>query len=213
MNLIMNILQRFLQNPKTTLAGVFSGTTLAVAASSVLEQAGCHLDQVSWWTVMGLVFGGPAIVGGASTDNGSTVTPAVPVAGGPLLKSLTLLLIPSLLLTGCASYMPTSDGRYQLVKSAQEPVMIGVSNSYAMLESCKGTQREGYLYEKLDFTECYDLPNTRQHASAPGWFPSMWNGALNLIGFGWVATSQGGVSASASSTATSSATASGGKGH
>lgn len=124
------------------------------------------------------------------------------------------LLIPTILvLGGCASYMPTSDGRYQRVKSAQEPVAIGVSNSYAMLESCKGTQREGYPYESLDFTECFDLPNTRQHASAPGWFPQMFTGLMNLAGFGWVATSQGGTTASASSTATSSATAGGGKGH
>jgi len=79
MNLIMNILQRFLQNPKTTLAGVFSGSTLAVAASSILEQAGCHLDAISWWQVMSVVFGGPALVGGLSTDNGQTVTPVISV--------------------------------------------------------------------------------------------------------------------------------------
>ena len=131
------------------------------------------------------------------------------VSGLPKVVPMVLLAIMAMGVTACSTYMPTSDGRYQRVKSTQEPVAFGVSNSYAMLESCKGTQVEGYTYEKLNFTECFDLPNTRQHASAPGFFPQILTGLLNLAGFGWVATAQG--ESSATANAVSSSTGGGGR--
>jgi len=208
MNLIMNILQRFLQNPKTTLAGVFSGTTLSVVASSVLDQAGCHLDQVSWWTVMGLIFGGPTLVGGASTDNGKAVIPAVAVAGDGILKCLALLLfIPSVLLIGCASYIDYGDGRYGVTKVSEHRSPFGTNGGFAVLQNCEG--RYGNL--GLEFTDCHDLTGYHPIYSQ-GQGGQVVSGAMTGLGFGLGSAFSGAGSVS-SSAASSSAVSVPAKGH
>jgi hypothetical protein len=123
-----------------------------------------------------------------------------------------LLWLLPLLLVGCASYIDYGNGRYGVVKDAQQPVAVGVSNSFAVLQNCEGRQRDGYHYEKLDFTDCHDTTEPK-HASAPGWFPHLFNGLANLAGFGWVASTQGGASSSASAVQSQSVTVTGGKGH
>lgn len=122
-----------------------------------------------------------------------------------------ILVLGLVMLTGCASYLDYGHDRYGVIRDAQEPTAIGVSNSYAVLYNCKGTQVEGYFYQKLEFSDCNPVTGL-QHASAPGWFPNVFQGMMNLAGFGWVASAQGGNGSSSSSSAssTSSSSASGG---
>jgi len=73
LKLLLNFWDRFVHNPKTTIGGIVTGGALSAAALLVLQQAGCNFDNVQWVEVLGLVFAGPTVVGGVSTDNGKTV--------------------------------------------------------------------------------------------------------------------------------------------
>ncbi len=119
---------------------------------------------------------------------------------------------------GCASYVDLGGGRYLKTESTQDPVMWGVSNSHSVAYDCKGTQREGYNYEKLDFSDCHQATEIR-HASAPGYGTAIVNAIISGLTLGLVAHFiDGGGDASASASSASSATSSatsinGGKKH
>jgi hypothetical protein len=122
-----------------------------------------------------------------------------------------LLWVLPLLLVGCASVVPLGNDRYLRTQSTQDPVLFGVSNSHAMAQDCKGTQREGYLYEKLDFSDC--LTVRIDHGSAPGYGTALANALIQGLTLGLVANYIGGDGgATASATATSTAISKG-KGH
>jgi hypothetical protein len=74
-NILTNLIARIFGSPKTSAGGLALGTALSVAASQVLEQAGCHFGGVDWWSIMGIIWGGPVVAGGLATDNGQAVTP------------------------------------------------------------------------------------------------------------------------------------------
>lgn len=120
-----------------------------------------------------------------------------------------------LFLVGCASSIDLGGGRYLVTKSTQEPVMFGVSNSHSMAQDCKGTQREGYQYEKLDFSDCITV--RIDHGYAPGYGTMIVNALVQGLTLGLVANFIGDngatASASASASATSSALAIGKGGH
>lgn len=71
----MNLLTRLIQNPKTTIGGTATGALMLAAGGTVLSQAGCDFSQVQWAAILGMLFAGPAAVGGLATDNGKNVTP------------------------------------------------------------------------------------------------------------------------------------------
>lgn len=127
-----------------------------------------------------------------------------------LVSAITILSFMSLSL-GCASYVKLSDDKYLVTQSTQDPVMWGVSNSDSVLTECKGTQREGYNYEKLDFTECKQVAEVK-HTSAPGYGSAIVSGLLNALTFGLIAAFWGGgggdANANASSNSSSNAAAS-----
>ena len=114
-------------------------------------------------------------------------------------------------LAGCTSYVPLGGGRYLRTQSTQEPVMWGVSNSHSMLEDCKGEQRPGYNFEKLEFSDCVTVRTDYGHA--PGYGQAIVNGILQGLTFGLIAVyaNGDGGSAAASASATSSAVSKGGK--
>lgn len=76
MNLLVNFIQRFTQNPKTTAGGVVGGTGAVAALMAILGQAGCEFTQVQWFEIVGIAFGIPALIGGMGTDNGKAVASA-----------------------------------------------------------------------------------------------------------------------------------------
>lgn len=127
----------------------------------------------------------------------------------------SLCAVSILALAGCASYVDLGGGRYLRTQSTQDPTMFGVSNSHAMAQDCKGTQREGYLYEKLDFSDC--LTVRTDHGYAPGYGTAIVNALVQGLTLGLVANFVGGDGASASASASSSATSSvirnNGRGH
>ena len=69
------LIARIIQNPQTTLGGLLNGGVLAAAGEVILEQAGCNFGEVQWWTILSMLFAGPAVQGAVSTDNGKQVTP------------------------------------------------------------------------------------------------------------------------------------------
>lgn len=77
MNVLINFLRRITESPKTTAGGVIAGGGLAAAASLILTESGCQFSQVQWLEVLGLIFAGPTVVGGLSTDEGKTVAKPV----------------------------------------------------------------------------------------------------------------------------------------
>ena len=127
-----------------------------------------------------------------------------------------LWALPLLGLVGCASHVDLGGGRYLVTQSTQDPTMFGVSNSHSMAQDCKGTQREGYHYEKLDFSDCMTVRT--DHGYAPGYGTALVNALVQGLTFGLVANFMGGdggasASASATSSSVSSAISKGGKGH
>lgn len=64
--------ERIFGNLKTTLGGTALGAGLMGAMYLILDQAHCDFSQVQWIMVLGAVFGGPAVIGGLSTDNGKS---------------------------------------------------------------------------------------------------------------------------------------------
>jgi len=80
MDFIRNLIGRLVSNPKTTAGGLVAGNVFAAAGWSILQQAGCDFSEVQWLQILGVLFGGPVIVGGLSTDNNAGVAPVlVPV--------------------------------------------------------------------------------------------------------------------------------------
>lgn len=134
----------------------------------------------------------------------------------------SLYIIGILTSLGCASYIDLGGGRYLKTESTQDPVMWGVSNSHSVAYDCKGTQREGYNYEKLDFSDCHQATEIK-HASAPGYGTAIANAVISGLTLGFAAHffdgGGGDASASASSSSSSSAVSSstvinkGSKGH
>lgn len=122
------------------------------------------------------------------------------------------------MLMGCAGYIPLGNDRYLKTESTQDPAMWGVSNSDSIAWDCKGTQREGYNYEKLDFSDCKQVTEIK-HTFAPGYGTAVVNALLSAVTFGFAAHffdgGGGDASASASSSAVSSSTVinKGGRGH
>lgn len=120
-----------------------------------------------------------------------------------------------LLLVGCASSVPLGGGRYLVTESTQEPVLFGVSNSHSVAKDCKGTQREGYHYEKLDYSDC--ITARIDHGYAPGYATAIINALVQGLTLGLVANFVGGDGASATANASAAAQANasvgGGKGH
>lgn len=112
------------------------------------------------------------------------------------------------LLTGCASAVSLGGDRYLVTESTQDPTMFGVSNSHSVAKDCKGTQREGYNYEKLDFSDCVWVRT--DHGYAPGYGTSVVNALIQGLTLGLVANfldGGGNANASASANSTSSAAA------
>lgn len=214
MNIILNIIQRFLGSPKTTSGGVAAGTGLALAASMILEQSGCHFEGVNWWMVMGVIFGGPAVIGGLSTDNGVTLTPVTPIA-----SKISGFWIPTIIfggmtlaLTACASYIDYGGGRYGVTRVSEQPSMFGTNAGFAYLENCQGIQQEGYNYQKLTFVDCHPI-TPPQLITSQGQGGQIVGGALTGLGFGLgsafggsTTSSSSAAGASSSSTSSSSAT-------
>lgn len=105
---------------------------------------------------------------------------------------LPLLLVGGLLaLTACTTYRDLGNDRYQVPVSAQEPTWFGVSNSYSWLDNCNGKQVEGYHYQKLEFSDCSEVPGSFRHAYAPGFGPQIIASIFNMLGMGWIASNVG----------------------
>lgn len=209
MNIVMNLLQRLFGSPKTTAGGVIAGTGVAVAVSTILEQAGCHFSNVQWWEIMTLVFGGPSVIGGLSTDNGKAVVPVSPLTGsGPGGIGVILLCVMGMGLTACASYIDYGNGRYGVTRVSEERSPFGTNAGFAYLDNCEGyRQNPGAT---LEFKDCHPVtPLTAIQSQGQG--GQVVSGALNGLGFGLGSAFSG--ATGATSSAVSSATAAGGKGH
>lgn len=219
MNLLLNLFQRLFNNPKTTSGGVLAGTGLSVAVSMILQQSGCNFEGVNWWVVMGALFGGPAVIGGLSTDNGATVTPVSPVtASTGKLGSILLLIAASLSLTACASYIDYGNGRYGVTRVSEERSPFGTNAGFSYLENCQGTQAPGYNYQKLTFSDCFRVTDVTPIYSQ-GQGGQVVGGALTGLGFGLgnafsgASSSSSSTSGSAASSSSSSSAISGAGGH
>lgn len=209
MNLLINIFQRLFGSPKTTAGGVLAGSGLAVAVSAIIDQAGCQFSNVQWWEIMLIVFGGPAVVGGLNTDNGKVVTPISPLTGsGP--GGIGVILLLTLGLTACSTYMELGNGRYGVTKVSEERSPFGTNAGYALLENCQGTQEPGYNYQKLKFTDCHPITQITPFSSQ-GQGGQILGGALTGLGFG-LGSAFSGAGGSSSSAASSSSSAVGGRG-
>lgn len=112
-----------------------------------------------------------------------------------------------LVFVGCAGHVHLGGDRYLVTESTQDPTMFGVSNSHAVAKDCRGTQREGYNYEKLDFSDC--LYVRTDHGYAPGYGTVIVNALINGLTLGLMANylSGDGASANANASASSSAAA------
>lgn len=73
MGFINEIKERVLGNSKTTSGGVGIGVIMSGVGAYVLNEAGCDFSNVSIAGVLGMLLAGPAVVGGAATDNGKSV--------------------------------------------------------------------------------------------------------------------------------------------
>ena len=125
-----------------------------------------------------------------------------------ILASTALIYITAISF-GCSNYIKLQGDQYLVTESTQDPVMWGVSNSHSLAIQCKGTQREGYNYEKLDFSECKQVTELK-HSSAPGYRHAVVNAFLNALTFGLLAgfLSGGGDGGNASASSSSSSNAS-----
>lgn len=210
MNLVINIFQRLFGSPKTTAGGVIAGSGLAVAVSAILDQAGCQFSNVQWWEIMGMVFGGPALIGGLGTDNGKTVVPISPLTGPGGGIGAILLAIMLMGMTACASYIDYGNGRYGVTRVSEERSPFGTNAGFAYLDNCEG--RRANPGATLEFIDCHAVTPLNV-ISSQGQGGQVLSGALNGLGFG-LGSAFSGVSSGASSTssAVSSATA-GTKGH
>lgn len=68
----MNFIARLIQHPKTTIGGTAAGALMLTAGGAIMAQAGCDFSQVQWMAILGMLFAGPAAVGGLATDNGKS---------------------------------------------------------------------------------------------------------------------------------------------
>ena len=125
---------------------------------------------------------------------------------------------------GCSTYIDLGDGRYGVTKVAEERSPFGTNAGFAFLANCKGTQVEGYNYQKLEFSDCHRITEIAP-ISSQGQGGQIVGGALTGLGFG-LGSAFGGSTTSSSSSAgansssnafsSSSATSTaigGGKGH
>lgn len=210
MNLIINIFQRLFGSPKTTAGGVIVGTGIAVAVSTILDQAGCQFSNVQWFEIMSLVAGGPALVGGLSTDNAKAVVPISPLTGTGL--SMLLFGIIGIGLVGCASYIDYGNGRYGVTRVSEERSPFGTNAGWTYLDNCEGyRQNPGSM---LEFKDCRPMM-APVPISSQGQGGQIVGGALTGLGFGLGSAFSGATGATSTSTSNSisNAAASGGKGH
>ena len=209
MNLIINIFQRLFGSPKTTAGGVIAGTGIAVAASTILEQAGCQFSNVQWFEIMGLVFGGPALVGGLSTDNAKAVVPISPLTGPGTGIGAVLLAIMALGLTACVSDMDLGNGRVMNLAKVEHRSAFGVNDSRSRLRDC-AVERDAKGIEL--YVDCRWMESEWRQSQSAGQGGQIAAGALQGIGLGVAGVLIGNGSASATATAGAAATATG-KGH
>jgi|CXWL01.1.fsa_nt_gi hypothetical protein len=211
MNLVINIFQRLFGSPKTTAGGVIAGTGIAVAVSTILEQAGCQFSNVQWFEIMGLVFGGPALVGGLSTDNAKAVVPISPLTGPGTGIGAVLLAIMAMGLTACVSDMDLGGGRVMNLAKVEARSAFGVNDSRSRLRDCLKTRDEQDITSYV-YTDCRWMESEWRQSSSPGQGGQIAAGALQGIGLGVAGVLIGNGSASATATAGAAATA-GSKGH
>lgn len=213
MDFIRNIIGRLISNPKSTAGGLVAGNVFAAAGWAILQQAGCDFNNVQWMQILGILFGGPALVGGLLTDNNSGVTPiltpSAPASG--VLKSLALLAALGLL-GGCTTYAELGDGKVMRTLVTEERSMFGTNAGFMQLQECKkspvfNNQTQPTSYEYIDCT-----PRSGWVAiSSQGQGGQVVGGALTGLGFGLGSAFSG--ATGASSSATSSVVSGGGKGH
>ena len=127
-----------------------------------------------------MVFGGPALIGSLSTDNGKTVAPAMPLTG-PGGGLGILLCVAAMGLTACASYIDYGNGRYGVTRVSEERSPFGTNAGFAFLENCEGfRQNPGAT---LEFKDCRQItPITPIQSQGQG--GQVVGGAFTGIGMG-----------------------------
>lgn len=210
MNLILNILQRLFNSPKTTAGGLAAGTGLSVAVSMIVEQSGCHFEGVNWWVVMSALFGGPAVVGALATDNGVNLPPAVTIPTTAIKPVLVILA--AFGLGACSSYVDLGNGKAMRTVLTEERSPFGTNAGWMQLQECDKIQDPDWNMPHDKYVNCHPHSVwTPIHSQGQG--GQVVGGALTGLGFGLGNAFSGATSSSASSSAASSSAVSGGRGH
>ena len=125
--------------------------------------------------------------------NTSAPAPIPFVSKGKLQSWVVLvLLIPfGLLATGCSTYIDRGNSRYERTVSTQEISWFGITNSFPEVQNCKGTQKEGYYYENLEWSEC-NVVRKGNNTHVPGLAHSALYVLGNVLSFGLLGLLAGG---------------------
>jgi len=116
------------------------------------------------------------------------------------MRILGVWMLPIVFLAGCATYMDLGEGRYGVTQVSEQRSPFGTNAGFAMLQNCKGTQEEGYHYQKLTFSDCQPLTGYVP-TSSQGQGGQIVGGALTGLGFGLGSAFSGAGGSSSSSSA------------
>lgn len=186
---------RIFLNFKTTLGGTAIGAAAMGAGYMILEQAHCDFSQVQWFVVLGALFGGPAVQGMFSTDNGKTVVPV----GVPKAVPVILLSVMLLALVACTSIVPLGDGRFAVPETVEVRSPFGTNAGFVRLQNCARQPIQYPSFSQYEYVDCLTIH---------GWIPTQSQGQGGQVAIGLGLGLGGGLGAAFSGNSSSSAASS-----